>query len=168
MIFTEGCAEGNTVEFKAFTSTSKIPNGYPLFGKNVVLVVVDGVSGRDIADTFGLPRQQEVVYLPSSKIETKKVMVANDGNPWIFAQEVASNENIRAKETGNTVNNRPATSKHQDLDGQGVVSDGNDATNNGVSGKVRSGNGRNEPLSQRRKSADGGNVMVENNAWGGS
>ena len=159
--FLEEYAEGNTVEFKAFTSSSKSPNGYPLFGGKVVHLVIDGVSGRDISDTFGLPRQQEVVYLPSTKIEIKKVMVANDGNPLIFAQEVESNENIRQKETGNAVNNRSTTGKHQDLDGQGIDSDGNGANYNGVSGKVRSGNGGDVLLSQRGESADGGNVLGE-------
>ena len=89
-------------------------------------------------------------------------MVANDGNPLIFVQEVASNENIRTEETGNTVNNRPATSAHQDLDGQGVISDGNGTTRYGVSREARSGNGRNVLLSQWGESADSGNVLVEN------
>ena len=89
-------------------------------------------------------------------------MVTNDGNPLIFIQKVASNENIRAKETGNTVNNRPTTSKYQDMDGQGVVSDGNGTTLNSVSEETRSGDGRNVLLSQRGESVDGGNVLGEN------
>lgn len=160
--FLNEYAEGKSVELKAFTSTSKLPNGYPLFGNNVVHLVIDGVSGRDISNTFGLPRQQEVVYLPSTKIEIKKVMVANDGNPLIFAQEVASNENIRPKETGNTVNHRPTTSVPQNLDGQGINLAGNGPTVYGVSGEAQSGNGRDVLLSERGTSAEAGNVLVEN------
>ncbi len=153
--------EGNTVELKAFTSASKLPNGYPLIGNGVVHLVIDGVSGRDISETFGLPRQQEVVYLPSTKIEIKKVTIANDGNPLIFAQEVASSENIRTKETGSVVNNRPKTSIHQNIDRQRVVSDRDGANHNGVSEEVQSRNGRYGILSQRGKSADIGNVLGE-------
>lgn len=90
--FLEENSYGNTVTLNAFTSTSKIPNGYPLFGKYVVHMVFDGVGGRDIADTYGLPRQQEVLYLPGTKYKVDSVSIANDGNPIIFAKEIATNE----------------------------------------------------------------------------
>lgn len=152
-------SEGNMVELKAFTSTSKLPNGYPVFRNGVVHLVIDGVSGRDIADTFGLPRQQEVVYLPGTVIEIKKVMIANDGNPLIFVQEVKRDELIRAKETRSTVNNRPQTSLHQDMDRQRVDSGGNGGNRYGISGETRSGDGRNVLLSERGKGAEAGNVL---------
>lgn len=156
--------EGKTVEFKAFTSASKLPNGYPLFGDGVVHLVIDGGSGRDIADTFGLPRQQEVIYLPDTAIEIKKVMVANDGNPLIFAQEVKPNENVRTEETKNAGNNRPETSIHRDINGRRTESDGNARNNNGVQREVRSGDGRDGVLPERGKSAESGNVLLKTNA----
>jgi len=83
-------AVGRNIVLEAFTSASKQPNGYPLFGNGVVHLVLDGGSGRDIADTFGIPRQQEVIYLPGTRINIQRVTIANDGNPLIFAQEVLS------------------------------------------------------------------------------
>ena len=80
-------SEGEEIRFKAFSSTSKQPNGYPLFGRGVVHLVIDGKSGRDIADTFGLLRQQEVIFLPETQFRVIKMKIANDGNPLIFLQE---------------------------------------------------------------------------------
>ena len=80
-------AEGLSVTLRAFTSTSKRPNGYPLFGGGVVHLVVDGYSGRDIADTYGLSRQQEVLYLPGTEMSVIRVTTANDGNPLIYLKE---------------------------------------------------------------------------------
>ena len=80
-------AEGSSVTLRAFTSTSKRPNGYPLFGGGVVHLVVDGYSGRDIADTYGLSRQQEVLYLPGTEMSVIRVTTANDGNPLIYLKE---------------------------------------------------------------------------------
>ena len=79
---------GNTVTWNGFTSTSKRPNGYPLFGNYVIHMVVDGVSGRDIADTYGIPRQQDVTYLPGAKVRVVKITTANDGCPLIYLEEV--------------------------------------------------------------------------------
>ncbi len=90
--FLEENLVGNTVPLKAFTSTSKKPNGYPLFGKYVVHMVFDGVSGRDIADTYGIPRQQEVLYLPGTQYVVNSVSKANDGNILIFVKEIVTNE----------------------------------------------------------------------------
>ena len=61
-------AQGETVTLKAFTSTSKRPNGYPKFGDYVVHMVIEGTSGADIADTYGIPRQQEVIFLPGTQL----------------------------------------------------------------------------------------------------
>ena len=159
--FLSEYSEGNMVELKAFTSTSKLPNGYPLFGNNVVHLVIDGVSGKDIADTFGLPRQQEVIYLPGTAVEIKKVMIANDGKPLIFAQEVERNELIREKAERSTVNKRPETSVHKDMDRQRFDSVANGGNRYGISGETRSGDGRNVLLSERGKSTEAGNVLGE-------
>ena len=91
-VFFEENSKGNTITLKTFTSTSKKPNGYPLFGKYVVHMVFDGVSGRDIADTYGVPRQQEVLYLPGTRYKVDSISIANDGNPIIFVKEIANNE----------------------------------------------------------------------------
>ena len=159
--FLSEYTEGTIVELKAFTSTSKLPNGYTKFGNGVVHLVIDGVSGRDVADTFGLPRQQEVIYLPDTLIEIKKITIANDGNPLIFVQEVKRDELIREKAERSTVNNRPETGGYQGGNNQRVGFVGNRKNRSGVSGEVRSGIGRNVLLSERGKSADSGNVLGE-------
>ena len=64
--FLEKHAAGKTVTLKSFTSTSKRPNGYPLFGDHVVHMAIAGKTGADIADTYGIPRQQEVILLPGT------------------------------------------------------------------------------------------------------
>jgi len=90
--YLEENMQDKIVELDAITSTSKRPNGYPLFGKYVVHLVLDGVSGRDIADTYGIPKQQEVLFLPGTQYTVSSVEVANDGHPIIFAKEIANNE----------------------------------------------------------------------------
>lgn len=85
-------AEGQTVPITAFASTSKRPNGYPKFGEYVVHMVIDGKTGADIADTYGIPRQQEVILLPGTEIKVTKVAKANDGKPLIYVQEVANSD----------------------------------------------------------------------------
>ncbi len=95
--------KGKKVALEAFTSTSKRPNGYPIFEGRVVHMVIDGQTGADIADTYGLPRQQEVIYLPGTEIEITNLATANDGNPIIYAQEVKTNDLGR-----NNENSKPA------------------------------------------------------------
>ena len=109
-----------------------------------------------------MTRQQEVIYLPKTKIEIKKVTIANDGNPLIFAQEVKTNENIRTKETGNIGDDRPETSVHQNIDKQGTESIRNGENNSGISEEVQSRDRRDVAISQWGKSADSGNVRIEN------
>ncbi|MBE6911347.1 MAG: hypothetical protein E7473_02380 [Ruminococcaceae bacterium] len=157
--FLSQYSEGNTITLGAFTSSSKLPNGYPKFGNGVVHVVIDGASGRDIADTFGLLRQQEVLYLPGTTIEIKKVTVANDGNTLIFAQEVESNENIRTEKEGNTGDKRPERSISQNMLGfrPSVTRDGRTPTS--IRGEVQHRIGRDGISSERGKSADTGNVL---------
>lgn len=90
--FLEKNLQDEVVKLKAITSSSKRPNGYPLLGKYVVHIVIDGVSGRDIADTYGIPKQQEVLFLPGTQYKVNSVSVANDGHPIIYAKEIANDE----------------------------------------------------------------------------
>ncbi len=96
--FLEEHMENKIISLKSFASTSKNPNGYPLFGQYVVHMVFEGVSGRDIADTYGIPRQQEVLYLPRTKYVVNSVTEANDGKILIYVKEIASNEEIQVND----------------------------------------------------------------------
>ena len=71
-------AKGEDVPLPAFTSTSKDPNGYTVDGDYVAHMVIDGTSGKDISNTFGIPEQQEVVFMPGSVLHVDSVGVAND------------------------------------------------------------------------------------------
>lgn len=149
--FLSEYANGNTVTLKAFTSTSKRPNGYPLFGDYVIHMVVDGKSGADIADTYGIPRQQEVVFLPGTSIQVNGIGTANDGHPIIYAQEVAANGMGR-----NYADGRSAQGPDSNLSesGRGITSGAGDG---GPNGAVREGSRdqhiRNGLLSERGQRA---------------
>ena len=125
--FLEENSQGNVVELKALTSTSKRPNGYPLFGEFVAHIVFDEVSGRDIADTYGIPRQQEVLLLPGTKYSVSSVSVANDGHPIIFVKEIANNEvqvDSRGRTSGESVRSVSGVSEGEKSDGGRVLRDG--------------------------------------------
>lgn len=145
--FLEECSADSTVTLKAFTSTSKRPNGYPKFGQYSVHMVIDGVTGADIADTYGIPRQQEVVLLPGTSIKITGVETANDGHPLIYAQEVRENELGRDHADG-----RPARSAESDR-AEGTdradTSGRNDRTGRSVLQTAQGQRGRNVVLSER-------------------
>lgn len=102
--FLKEHAAGNTVTFRAFSSASKDPNGYIVDGEQVVHLVIDGDSGRDIADTYGVPSQQEVVYMPGVRLYITETGTANDGHPIIFAKELSNNADL-----GRSAHNEGAT-----------------------------------------------------------
>ncbi len=83
--------KGKVVNIDAFSSASKIPNGYITTGNKVVHLVIKGESARDISETFN-EDQQEVIYLPGSKYLVVRVTTANDGNPLIYGKEITNNE----------------------------------------------------------------------------
>lgn len=80
--------KGEVIKLKAFTSTPKSPNGYKVSREFIVHMEFRGESNADISETYGLPRQQEVVYMPETEIRVSDVTTANDGNPFIIVEEV--------------------------------------------------------------------------------
>lgn len=148
--FLEKHAAGKTVTLKSFTSTSKRPNGYPLFGDRVVHMVISGKTGADISDTYGIPRQQEVILLPGTEIEIASVTTANDGHPLIYAQEVATH-GVETDHGNARSAQGPAGNRRKDRSGRpGPGGDG------GQSGAVRKSardhDGRDGVLSERGES----------------
>ena len=91
-------ALGKTVVLRAFTSASKDPNGYVVSGDKLAHLVIDGIRGRDISGSYSIPSQQEVVYLPGTRIQITKVTTANDGYPLIYAREVVDNGNVLGRD----------------------------------------------------------------------
>ena len=150
--FLSKYAEGTTVTLDAFTSTSKRPNGYPKYGKYVVHMVIDGKTGADIADTYGVPRQQEVILLPGTTIEIPKVTTANDGHPLIYAQEVAANDLGRDYEDERSLRS-PETDRGES--GQREPGDrGNGSADSTVREAARDNGGSDGILSERGESSE--------------
>ena len=154
---------GDTVTFDGLTSTSKLPNGYVKVGDGVVHMVIDGVSGYDIADTFGQKKQQEVLYLPGTKFEITDVTTANDGNPLIYAKEIASNGTLENEDGAGHGDQGPAQSDG----GNGTVGsqreprlDGAVRSDESVPDEARGGRGRDDVRRERGESSDGGNVPL--------
>ena len=85
---------GMVVDIDYFASASKDPNGYGVSGDSIAHMVIDGVGGRDISDSYAIPGQQEVICLPGTKLRITDVRIANDGHPLIYAQEVKENGKI--------------------------------------------------------------------------
>ncbi len=90
-LFMEEHKTGENADVDYFLSSSKDPNGYSVSGDYVAHMVIDGFSGRDISESFSIPGQREVVYLPGTKLHIVSVTTANDGNPLIYVQEVKEN-----------------------------------------------------------------------------
>ena len=82
---------GMDVNVEYFASSSKDPNGYVVSGDYIAHMVIDGFDGRNISDSYAIPGQQEVIYLPGTKLRITSVKIANDGHPLIYAQEVKGN-----------------------------------------------------------------------------
>lgn len=115
---------GMDVEVDYFASTSKDPNGYVVSGNYIAHMVIDGFDGRDISDSYAIPGQQEVIYLPGTKLRITAAKTANDGHILIYAQEV--NENGKDMETnygGNRQSASGANNKRQAGDAVGKRND---------------------------------------------
>lgn len=90
-VFLNQFKTGGEVTLDNFSSTSKDPNGYTVSGDYVVHMVFDGVNGKDISDSFSLPEQQEVIFLPGTKVNVETVKTANDGYDLIYVKEAVTN-----------------------------------------------------------------------------
>lgn len=133
--FVQEHSAGNIVTLKAFTSSSKDPNGYVVGGDYIVHMVIDGVSGHDMSGTYSTPKQQEVIFLPDVQMRITNVTTANDGNILIYAKEepahgtVVSGDSGKSEAVQNTAGNDPSpegdrTGDRHDSDTMGVQDGG--------------------------------------------
>lgn len=90
----------NVATLKAFTSSSKDPNGYVVGGDYIVHMVIDGVSGHDMTGTYSTPQQQEVIFLPGVQLKVTGIATANDGNVLIYAKEASAHGTIVSGNSG--------------------------------------------------------------------
>lgn len=151
-------AVGNEVTLKAFTSTSKRPNGYVVEKPYVAHMVIQAKNGADIADTYGFLRQQEVVLLPSSKIAITSVGTASDGNPLIYAREVSANE--LGRDYGDQKSERGVSGNREESLGGRTVARGDGEPDRGVSEQARDRYRNDDDLPRR------GEHHAERNAGG--
>ena len=135
---------GMDVDVDYFASSSKDPNGYVVDGDFIVHMVIDGFGGRDISDSYAIPGQQEVIYLPGTKIRITTVRTANDGHTLIYAQEVKENgKNLEANYGGNRQSTSGTNTEGQAGNVEGERHDlGRVHSNRGVEGNSDSRNAK--------------------------
>ena len=133
-----------------FTSTSKSPNGYKVSGEFIVHMEFRGESNADISETYGLPRQQEVVYMPGTEIRVSDVTTANDGNPFIIVEEVGIRD-----QRANIGAEKPAGGMESNSENGRNFTGGENEFSDGVRGIERNRYVGNDALSERGKSDPG-------------
>lgn len=148
--FLLGHKKGEVIKLKAFTSTSKSPNGYKVSGEFIVHMEFRGESNADISETYGLPRQQEVVYMPGIEIRVSDVTTANDGNPFIIVEEVGIRD-----QRANTGAEKPAGGMESNSENGRNFTGGENEFSDGVRGIERNRYVGNDALSERGKSDPG-------------
>lgn len=148
--FLLGHKKGEVIKLKAFTSTSKSPNGYKVSGEFIVHMEFRGESYADISETYGLPRQQEVVYMPGTEIRVSDVTTANDGNPFIIVEEVGIRD-----QRANIGAEKPAGGMESNSENGRNFTGGENEFSDGVRGIERNRYVGNDALSERGKSDPG-------------
>lgn len=148
--FLLGHKKGEVIKLKAFTSTSKSPNGYKVSGEFIVHMEFRGESNADISETYGLPRQQEVVYMPGTEIRVSDVTTANDGNPFIIVEEVGIRD-----QRANIGAEKPAGGMESNSENGRNFTGGENEFSDGVRGIERNRYAGNDALSERGKSDPG-------------
>lgn len=148
--FLLGHKKGEVIKLKAFTSTSKSPNGYKVSGEFIVHMEFRGESNADISETYGLPRQQEVVYMPGIEIRVSDVTTANDGNPFIIVEEVGIRD-----QRANIGAEKPAGGMESNSENGRNFTGGENEFSDGVRGIERNRYVGNDALSERGKSDPG-------------
>lgn len=148
--FLLGHKKGEVIKLKAFTSTSKSPNGYKVSGEFIVHMEFRGESNADISETYGLPRQQEVVYMPGTEIRVSNVTTANDGNPFIIVEEVGIRD-----QRANIGAEKPAGGMESNSENGRNFTGGENEFSDGVRGIERNRYVGNDALSERGKSDPG-------------
>ena len=78
---------GSIVPYSAFTSAAKTWDGYPVEGKLIVTVVIEGATGRDL-EGYGNNFEQEVIFARDTDFLVVRIERGSDGNPVIYMKEV--------------------------------------------------------------------------------
>lgn len=95
--------EGALVAYPAYTSTSTDVNGYPLEGRYVVHMVIEGHSGRNMTGV-GNNFESEVLFERQNCFGISKVSRNEDGSVTIYMTEVSANEEADPGGNGSSEN----------------------------------------------------------------
>ena len=95
--------EGALVAYSAYTSTSTDVNGYPLEGRYVVHMVIEGHSGRNMTGV-GNNFESEVLFERQNCFGISKVSRNEDGSVTIYMTEVSANEEADPGGNGSSEN----------------------------------------------------------------
>ena len=89
--FVAGHVVDDIAIYDAYTSSSTVPDGYPLDGRFVVHIEIESVNGRNL-DGYGNNFESEVLFSRGSQFITNRVEYAADGTPTIYLTEVPNGQ----------------------------------------------------------------------------
>lgn len=110
--------------YGSYTSTSKTPDAFDIDGTLKVRIEIEGKTGKDVSEGFGLEAEQEVLYGRNVCYTTKAVETAQDGTHIIKIKEVNLNDEgvlpgrEKSVDSANQGNNPPMR-EMQEVEGLG-------------------------------------------------
>lgn len=111
--FVAGHVVDDIAIYDAYTSSSTVPDGYPLDGSFVVHMEIESVNGRDM-EGHGNNFESEVLFPRNSQFITTRIEYDADGTPTIYLMEVAYGQQETQPQTahgggaqGNVQGNNP-------------------------------------------------------------
>lgn len=98
--FMEEHVEGGIVIYDAYTSTSTEVDGYPVEGKYVIHMIIEGQRGHNL-EGYGDNCESEVLFGRNATFLISKIDYDSGGKPIIYMTEVVENgENDQSRESG--------------------------------------------------------------------
>lgn len=110
--------------YGSYTSASKTPDAFDIDGTLKVRIEIEGKTGKDVSEGFGLEAEQEVLYGRNIYYTTKAVETAQDGTHIIKIKEVNLNDEgvfpgrEKSVDSANQGNNPPMR-EMQEVEGLG-------------------------------------------------
>lgn len=137
-------SDGSLVTYSAYTSTSTAVDGYPVEGKYVVHMVIEGETGRNLSG-YGNNSESEVLFEREKSFEVTKLTYDESGTPTIYMTEVIENgesDQGRESRTGSTGDRMPRGAGKRNSSG-GNQSDLQPVREESAGSKVQRAPGRN-------------------------
>lgn len=90
---------GVPVSYGAYTSTSKAVDGHPIDGEHIVNLVIESVTGKELAG-YGNNSEQEVLFERDAVFIPTEITVGEDGHPLIYMKEDVDNGAVQQETDG--------------------------------------------------------------------